>query len=634
MLPSQREVDQPRRKRGKDRNHTSNPKRLSIQEQQEKVTQAQEEHLSALAKRVGTAKAILEGIRVKDCILETEAETTQNMTLLFIYKMYCRLEKEIGALHSTPNLLPYNVMVERMVEAKKIMKDNRRNKTEKTEYDRDGTIYLTYMAISNIKKRIGFLSAIAAAKTKEAIKMLTYYKKDLWKGCEIYNEIKTSNPPDNPKSGILYWQEKRIDFVWECAKRLVKVGYFMEHKCTYSFLKKMSENPDELLTIFNEQEWEESLKEYETLLHQERFVQAAALNRAWQKREKATENTKPDIKLYERRALESLQCAGKEFFEMFEDVIDTRSIYDGSSKRGTKYGTNSIAYLCYVEVRQGKEEKRGVCWQACGLRPAFSEWKEIDMEVRDMPGLGKLRREIAAMRKELYSTESGGRRKSNNVAGDESSSAGIQPKVASNQPSQAQYNPVRYSQKRTPVTLLDAPEAIQTSEQTSISDPVPIDDSILVDDSIPIGNSIPVDNSVPIDAPIPIDKSIPIDTPTPTNNSIPTPELCLAQTSTPDLSSNNNHESPEELMAQKRKARKKERRNKANQRKRLKKLNKCPLCDKTFADFQARNRHLHEHPYVCPVPGYINRYMRQSETAQHKVSFYPALIRNQSRWPH
>ncbi|APA05698.1 predicted protein [Sclerotinia sclerotiorum 1980 UF-70] len=313
--------------------HTSNLERLSIKGQPNQIARLQEENFSALRRQIEQAKVILDNIPLKECIQETEVETA-----LLIYKLYCHMEKEIIALHSTPRLLSYGVMVEKIVRIKQILKDNYgMDELENEGYVQENTVHFTYKATLNIEKRTRFLSALPIAKT-DAAKRLINHGLHPRKFCDLCSKINITHITLNHNS------------------------------------------------------------EYEMLLHQERFVQAAAINHTWEKRETNNENTTPDFKGCRVRAQRSLRDSGKEFFEMFEDVIDTKPLYDGSSKRGMKYGENCMAYLCYVEAKQANVEEKRACWKACRTHRAFSEWKDIDMEVRDLSGLGNLRREISAIR--------------------------------------------------------------------------------------------------------------------------------------------------------------------------------------------------------------------------------------------
>ncbi|KAF7872384.1 hypothetical protein EAF04_003305 [Stromatinia cepivora] len=241
-----------RREKGQ---HTSNLERLSIKDQQNQIAQLQKENFGALRRQIEQTKVILDNIPVKECIQETEVETAQKMTLLMIYKLYFHMEKEIIALHSTPSLLSYNVMVERIIRIKEILKDNYgMDELENESYGQNNTIHFTYNAILNIERRMRFLSAIAVEDTEEIVKRLMNHRLYPGEYCDLNSKINTTNLPLNPNLGILHWEKKRIEFVWECAKRISKVGYFMRHKCSYTFLTKMCENPDELLTIFSQQE--------------------------------------------------------------------------------------------------------------------------------------------------------------------------------------------------------------------------------------------------------------------------------------------------------------------------------------------------------------------------------------------
>ncbi|KAI9645570.1 hypothetical protein NHQ30_006312 [Ciborinia camelliae] len=250
--------------------------------------------------------------------------------------------------------------------------------------------------------------------------------------CDADKEITTFNVPVNPELRMSGQQKKKIDFAQDCAKREVKVGYFLEHNCSYTFLRRMSENPDELSTIFCREELKSYLQEYEMKEKDRKF--------------------KPDPRLDK-----TLRDHGKEFFESFDDVIDTESIYNGSSEKRKKYGIECIAYLCHVEAMCKSPERKWKLWKACGRYLQFSDWKGIDLKVRDIPGLGKIRREMSVIRKrESFSSEGAGRGEGiDSERGDENSALRVQMDTTSTQHHAFQQNQAVWGENVAATNILD-----------------------------------------------------------------------------------------------------------------------------------------------------------------------------------
>ncbi|QSZ33632.1 hypothetical protein DSL72_005200 [Monilinia vaccinii-corymbosi] len=336
-------------------------------------------------------------------------------------------------------------MVDRIVQTKEILKGSL-GIDGLVEGD-DDSIYLTYKEILKIEKRMRFLSSIAIANTERAIMRLTTHSFNL-NDSDATTSLLVNTKLRNP------YAKRRTGFVWEWVERILKVGYFLKHECNGTFLTSMYENPAELSAVCNQKVWEKNLEEYEICLHRERFVEAEAINRTWNKRDRSIKNTTLDFKLYEVRAAESLQNAGKGFFEM------------------------------------------AACWRAYGVHPAFSGWKDTDMEVKDMPGLGKIRRGISVVRKqELLSSNSEGLSSSiNNDAQERDLVAKTPPNAKSSQGHPIQQDQVMSSKKGGGTTVLNAPEATPTSKCITASklSPVPTQSSRLpngIPRSISISNA-------------------------------------------------------------------------------------------------------------------------------------------------
>lgn len=187
-----------------DQNAKSRPQ-MRMQELQSLVAQLQKQQLSALRKEIGQAKDILDRIPKKECIRVKDVESAQKLVLQVAYNLFCRMEKEIITLHSTPNLLSYKVMVDRTVQIKKILKSTHDlDGLEEAVYD---NILLTYKDILEIEERVRVLSDIANADTEKSIKKLVFQKIDS-EDYRVDNRMNTANLPINPKFGSSHLKER------------------------------------------------------------------------------------------------------------------------------------------------------------------------------------------------------------------------------------------------------------------------------------------------------------------------------------------------------------------------------------------------------------------------------------------